>query len=109
MQRRQTESLDETLKGHRRCLKKMIELWMTEYPDYFDVGTRALSPQEMCDPMSFFHTCDRNIVYYGLCVDMVTAYMAITKKRMLTGQERRCTRLHTYERFMIPYSLVRQP
>ena len=25
------ESLDETRKGHRRHLKKMIEWWMTEY------------------------------------------------------------------------------
>jgi hypothetical protein len=74
------ESSDETQKGHRRRLKKMIEWWMTEYPDYFDVGTHALSPQEMCDPMKFFHTYDRDIVYDGLRVDMVTAYLAATKK-----------------------------
>ncbi len=74
------ESSDESQKGHRCCLKKMIEWWMTEYPDYFDIGTRALSPQEMCDPMKFFHTCDRNIAYDGLCVDMLTAYMAATRK-----------------------------
>ena len=29
------ESSDETRKGHRRCLKKMIEWWMTEYRDYY--------------------------------------------------------------------------
>jgi hypothetical protein len=75
------ESSDATRKGHHRRLKKMIEWWMTEYRDYYDVGTRALSPQEMCDPMKFFHTCDRDIVYDGLRVDMVTAYMAATKKR----------------------------
>ena len=103
------ESSDDTQKGHRRRLKKMIEWWMTEYPDYFVVGTRASSPQEMCDPMKFFHTCDRDIVYDGLRVDMVTAYMAATKKRMLMGLVRRCTRLHIYERFMMPYSSVREP
>ena len=103
------ESSDDTQKGHRRRLKKMIEWWMTEYPDYFDVGTHALSPQEMCDPMKFFHTYDRDIVYDGLRVDMVTAYMAATKKRMLMGLVRRCTRLHIYKRFMMPYSSVREP
>ena len=103
------ESSDDTQKGHRRRLKKMIEWWMTEYPDYFVVGTRALSPQELCDPMKFFHTCDRDIMYDGLRVDMVTAYMAATKKRMLMGLVRRCTRLHIYKRFMMPYSSVREP
>lgn len=103
------ESSDETRKGHRRRLKKMIEWWMTEYRDYYDVGTRALSPQEMSDPMKFFHTCDRDILYDGLRVDMVTAYMAATKKKMPTGLVRRCTHLHTYARFMMPYSLVQEP
>ena len=79
------ESSDETRKGHRRRLKKMIEWWMTEYRDYYDVGTRALSPQEMSDPMKFFHTCDRDILYDGLRVDMVTAYMAATKKKDADG------------------------
>ena len=79
------ESSDETRKGHRRRLKKMIEWWMTEYPGYFEVGTRVLSPEERCDPMKFFHTCDRDIVYEGLRVDMVLAYMAATKKKDSNG------------------------
>jgi hypothetical protein len=34
------ESADETRKGHCRRVKKMMYWWMTEYPDYFKVGTR---------------------------------------------------------------------
>jgi hypothetical protein len=74
------ESSDETRKGHRRCLKKMILRWMAEYPEYFEVGTRVLSAEEKADPMKFYHTCDRDIVYEGLCVDMVLSYMAAKKE-----------------------------
>ena len=55
--------------------------WMTEYPDYFEVGTPVLSTEEKADPIKFFHTCDRDIIYLGLQVDMVLAYMAGTKQK----------------------------
>ena len=103
------ESSDETRKGHRRRLKKMIGWWMTEYPGYFEVGTRVLSPEERCDPMKFFHTCDRDIVYEGLRVDMVLAYMAATKKKIPMALVRRCTRSRICVRFMMPFSLVQEP
>jgi hypothetical protein len=80
------ESSDETRRGHRRRLKKLMEWWMTEYPDYFEAGTRILSAEEKADPMKFFHTCDRDIVYEGLRVDMVLSYMAATKKKDAQGE-----------------------
>ncbi len=54
---------------------------MLEYPDYFEVGTCILSANEKADPMKYYHTHDRDIVYEGLCVDMIIAYMAATKAR----------------------------
>jgi hypothetical protein len=45
-----------------------------------EVGTRVLSAEEKADPMKFYHTCDRDIVYEGLCVNMVLSNMAATKK-----------------------------
>ena len=75
------ENADETRKAHRRRIKNIIKWWMTEYPDYFEVGTRILSAEEKTDPMKFFHTCDRDIIYSGLRVDMVLAYMAGTKQK----------------------------
>ncbi len=73
------ESSVETRRKHRCRMKKLIEWWMIEYPDYFEVGTRALSAKEKADPMKYYHTCDN--VDEGLCVDMVIAYMAVTKTR----------------------------
>ena len=75
------ENADETRKAHRRRIKNIIKWWMSEYPDYFEVGTRLLSAEEKADPMKFFHTCDRDIIYSGLRVDMVLAYMAGTKQK----------------------------
>ena len=75
------ENADETRKTHRRRIKNLINWWMTEYPDYYEVGTRILSAEEKADPMKFFHTCDRDIIYSGLRVDMVLAYMAGTKQK----------------------------
>ena len=60
----------------------VILWWMAEqYPEYFEVGTRVLSAEEKADPMKFYHTCDRDIVYEGLRVDMMLSYMAATKKK----------------------------
>jgi hypothetical protein len=81
----------------------MMYWWMTEYPDYFEVGTRVLTEEEKADPMKFFHTCDRDIISEGLRVEMVLAYMAATKKKIVAQS----TLTHTcILRFMMPYSSV---
>ena len=36
---RTKESSDETQKGHHCRLKKLIQRWMAEYPDYFENDT----------------------------------------------------------------------
>jgi hypothetical protein len=76
-------------------MKKLIEWWMIEYPDYFEVGTRVLSAEEKADPMKYYHTCDRDIVYEGLRVDMVIAYMAATKAK--ATEEGAVAKIYSYE------------
>ena len=68
------ESADNTRKGHRRHLKTLINWLMLNYPNYFEVGTRILSTEERQDPMKFYHTCDRDLVYEGLRVDMIVNF-----------------------------------
>ncbi|KAI2489681.1 hypothetical protein MHU86_24909 [Fragilaria crotonensis] len=89
------ESSAETRRGHRLCMKKLIVWWMVEYPDYFEVGTRVLSAEEKADPMKFYHTCDRDIVYEGLRVDMVIAYMAATKSKV--PKEGEAAKIYSHE------------
>ena len=68
---------------------------MIEYPDYFEVGTRVLSAEEKADPMKYYHTCDRDLVYEGLRVDMVIAYMAATKAKATA--EDAVAKIYSYE------------
>jgi hypothetical protein len=89
------ESFVETRRGHRRRMKKLIEWWMIEYPDYFEVGTRVLSAEEKADSMKYYHTCDRDIEYEGLRVDMVIAYMAATKAK--ATEEGAVAKRYSYE------------
>ena len=75
-------SQTQTRRGHRRRIKRIIDWWMTEYPDYYEVGTSVLSQEEKADPMRFhFEFCVRDIEYNGLRVDLVLAFMAANKKK----------------------------
>jgi hypothetical protein len=80
------ENATKTRSEHRNRLKNLIEWWRTEYPDYFEAGTKVLSQQDRDNPMLFYHTCDRDIVYEGLRVDMVLAYMAGNKYKKKNGK-----------------------
>lgn len=75
-----------TRRGHRNRLKKLIQWWQKEYPMYYEIGTRALSEEERTNPMNFYHTCDRDIVYEGLRVDLVMAFMAANKTKSSSGK-----------------------
>ena len=75
-------SQTQTRRGHRRRIKKIIEWWMEEYPDYFEIGTCVLSQEEKADTMMFhFDFCDRDIEYRGLRIDMLLAFMAANKRK----------------------------
>ena len=76
---KQKESATKTRNGHRNRLKILIDWWRSEYPDYFEVGTRVVPQEDRHNPMLFYHTCDCDLIYKGLQVDMVLAYMAATK------------------------------
>jgi len=76
---RTRESQVKTRKGQRCRLNILINWWRTEYPHYYEVGTRLLNEAEKNDSMKFYHNSDRDLVYEGLCVDMVTAFMGANK------------------------------
>lgn len=55
--------------------------------EYFDVGTCVLPEvdKDKADPMKLYHTCDQDIVYEGLCIDVVLSFMAATKNKHQEG------------------------
>jgi hypothetical protein len=55
---KQLENAKKTQSKHRNHLKYLIDWWRTEYPDYFEAGTKVLSQRDQVNPMLFFHMCD---------------------------------------------------
>ncbi|KAL3764962.1 hypothetical protein ACHAW5_006670 [Stephanodiscus triporus] len=76
---------DKTRKEHRRRLRHLYTWWQHKYIDYFENGTRALSDDEMKDPVRFHHTNDRDIIYEGLNVSFVLAFL-VSKKTKANGK-----------------------
>ena len=75
---------DKTRKEHRRRIRHLYTWWQHTYIDYFENGTRALSDDEMKDPVRFHHTNDRDIIYEGLNVSFVLAFL-VSKKTKANG------------------------
>jgi hypothetical protein len=73
------EMVDKTCKEHRRRIRHLYTWWQEKYIDYFENGTRALSDDEKKDTIQFHHTNDRDIIYEGLNVNLVLAFLVMKK------------------------------
>jgi len=51
------------------------------YPEYFEIGVRALSAEERADSDMFFHRNMEDIVCAGLNIQMILSFMAHKKKK----------------------------
>ena len=79
------EMEDKTCKEHRRRIRHLYTWWHDNYIDYFENGTCALSDDEKKDLVRFHHTNDRDIIYEGLNVNLVLAFL-VTKKIKANGK-----------------------
>ena len=77
---------DKTRREYRNRIKHIYRWWMETYPAYFEVGTRTLSEAEKEDQEAFHHTNDRDIVYEGLGVTLVKAFLVVKKKKRVTAE-----------------------
>ena len=72
---------DRTRREYRNRIKHIYRWWMETYPQYFEVGTRVLSEDERKDQEAFHHRNDRDIIYQGLDVTLVKAFLVVKKKK----------------------------
>ena len=70
--------------AHRNRLKHIYKFWSEKYVDYYNDGTYELSPEQKNDPILFHHTNDRDLIYNGLDVKCVLAFL-VTKKHKANG------------------------
>ena len=75
------QMMDRTRREYRNRIKHVYRFWMEKYPAYFEVGTRLLSESEKQDRAAFHHTNDRDIIYQGIDVTLVKAFLVVKKKK----------------------------
>lgn len=72
---------DKTRKEYRNRIRHIYRWWMENYPEYFENGTCVLSQEEKEDRVKFHHTNDRDIIYTGLNVSFVMAFLSFKKTK----------------------------
>lgn len=95
---RETERHDATVKvkrEHRNRIKQVYEFWKTEYPEYFSVGVTELTEAELGDEDKFWWKNKHDLVYEGMNVKMVTAFLA-SKKEKSNGKKSSYDNLRKY-------------
>ena len=74
-----------TKRGHRNRIQHVYTAWAVLFPAYYLIGVRDLSAEELNDPANFFHKNKKELVYDGLNVKFLLAFLA-TKKKKTNGQ-----------------------
>jgi hypothetical protein len=75
------EMEDKTRKEHRRRIRHLYTWWHVQYIDYYENGTCALSDDEKKDPVLYHHTNNRDVIYEGLNVNLVLAFLVMKKTK----------------------------
>ena len=75
----QTEQNDLDKKNKQNYwnhLKHIYEFWEEKYPEYYAVGVQALTEEELSDDDMFWWKNKHDLIYEGLNVQMVKAFLA---------------------------------
>jgi hypothetical protein len=94
----QTESNDlvrDVKRDYRNHIKHIYDFWKEKYPAYYAVGVRELADEELADEDMFWHRNKCDLVYEGINVKMVKAFLA-AKKNKANGKVSSVTHLQKY-------------
>ena len=81
---RATEQKDLTVevkRNYRNRLKHIYKFWEQSYPEYYEVGVCELTSDELADEDLFFWKNKHDIIYAGLNVQMVKAFLGHKKQK----------------------------
>jgi hypothetical protein len=79
---RNTENQDIALsvkRNYRNRLMHIYKFWKKEYPQYYAIGVRELTEEDLQSEDVFYHKCKHDLVYVGLNVQMVKTLLAHKK------------------------------
>jgi hypothetical protein len=68
-----------TKRNYRNRLKEIYTFFKTAYPEYYNVGVQELSEEERTDLDSFHWKNSHDLIYAGLNVSLVKAFLANKK------------------------------
>ena len=71
---------DNTRKNYRQRIKKIISYWKNNHPQYYLIGVRKVSQEELTKPSLYFYNkyCE-DIIYSGLNYKFVLEFLSKTK------------------------------
>jgi len=73
---------DRTRRNYRNRLKRMMEFWEKNHPEYYQAGVRDVTEQEMNDPSKYyFKKFKKEVIYTGLNVKLVLAFLLEVHKK----------------------------
>ena len=72
---------DKTRREYRNRIKRIIKWIKRKYPSYYEEGIRILDDEEKKDIVKFHHTNTHDLVYAGLNVKVIKAYLSEKKKK----------------------------
>ncbi len=75
------EMEDKTWKEHRRRIRHLYTWWQGKHVDYFDNGIHSHSGDEKKNPVLYHFTNDWDIIYKGLNVNLVLAFLVMKKTK----------------------------
>ena len=82
-------------RDYRNRLGHIIDFWREHYPEYNAVGVRDITAEELENPALFWWKNKHDIVYEGLNVKMVKAFLA-DKKTKSNGRTSSHSQLRKY-------------
>ncbi len=71
-------------RDYRNRIKRTCDFLSEEYPDYFAIGVRTLTAEDLGNPDMFYHKNKVDFLYTGLNVKFIHAFFAHAKKRART-------------------------
>ena len=85
-----------TKRNYRNRIKEIYTFFAKNYSEYHSVGVRELSEEDQTDPDSYFWKNTHDLIYTGINVRMVKAFLAHNKKHQVNGKTSSHVQLHKY-------------
>ena len=73
---------DKTRKNYRNRLNEIMDWTEEEYPEYYEIGVRELTEDELVDQVLFPHKNTRDLIYVGLNVGIIKSFLSEKKVKL---------------------------